>query len=286
MKVFKDHKVQSVFDELGFVVLPLKHTVVEALREGFQRLFDSKDHAAPFFASTDVDSSVYRVQGDALIRSCIEQSSLLDRLCGYLPYFSSFVVKQAEAKGDSRVDLHADWSLFDEAQAQALSLWIPLQDVNAHNGCMHVLPGSHRWSDHNRGVRAPGFSRKLASSYAWSELHAISMQIGQVLCYQNGLWHGSPGNTSPCVRAAALLPMVPVGQMPTLYYRPRWWPWAPVQSFRLEGDFFHHYDKWSKPLGLSRVGLQRVARNPNKRRAGERFPPIKCAVDAAYFTRS
>lgn len=284
MKAFKDHRVQSVFDDLGFVVLPLEASVVEAIRTGFADLFSNEDGNAPFFASTDVSRPDFRELGDALIRMHLQESSLLQRFCQYRPYFSSFVVKQGEERGDSRVDVHADWSLFDESRAQALSLWIPLQDVDASNGCMHVLPGSHRWSGKDRGVRAPGFSRKKASSYAWSDLCPVAMRFGQVLCYQNGLWHGSPSNRTSEVRAAALLPMLPEGFSPTLYYRPRWWPWARIQAFRLEGDFFHHYDKWSRPTALHRMGSSRAQKAQSESLSGVRFPSINCVEDAAYFT--
>ena len=43
--------------------------------------------------------------------------------------------------------LHQDCNVVDEKKFTSLAIWCPLIDVDEHNGCLQVLPGSHQWFD-------------------------------------------------------------------------------------------------------------------------------------------
>jgi len=45
-------------------------------------------------------------------------------------------------------DWHQDFPYWPMVQPGPMSIWIPMQDVDWENGCMHFVPGSHDWDVH------------------------------------------------------------------------------------------------------------------------------------------
>lgn len=45
-------------------------------------------------------------------------------------------------------DWHQDYPYWPMNEPGAMSIWIPMQDVDWENGCMHFVPGSHLWKQH------------------------------------------------------------------------------------------------------------------------------------------
>jgi ectoine hydroxylase-related dioxygenase (phytanoyl-CoA dioxygenase family) len=43
-------------------------------------------------------------------------------------------------------DWHQDFPYWAIKEPGAMSVWIPMQDVDWENGCMHFVPGSHEWN--------------------------------------------------------------------------------------------------------------------------------------------
>ena len=97
-----------------------------------------------------------------------------------------------------------------------VSAWIPLDDADEENGCMWMVPGSHKWGDQ---------SKFLASRYDLVDLHEFNqvgqgfnvpdgsevkevvavpwpVKRGEVSFHHSLTWHGSPTNKSPRPRRA------------------------------------------------------------------------------------
>ncbi len=244
--VFSDAAVQRAFQAYGFVVLPLfSESAADRLAAFFheQAIHDDR----PFYTSTDLRQREFRQLGDERIRGEVAQAGMERVAPGYEPFFASYIVKQPVSTGDSTVDLHADWSIHDETASDALTLWIPLQDVDEANGCMHVIPGSHRWVQRIRGVGIPEPYRRHRPLLGWADLHPIPMKKGEVLFYHNALLHASPPNTTNSARLACLVACHPADTTPVLYYQRFWRLRTPVQRYGLSREFFATYDKRSKP---------------------------------------
>jgi hypothetical protein len=253
--LFHDPALQRAFEENGFAVLPFfKAEALNRLRVFFEAQAIRESRA--FYTSTDLDRRDFRLAGDALIREELAQAGMDRLVSGYEPFFASYIVKQPVSAGDSTVDLHADWSIQDETRHQALTLWFPLQDVDADNGCMHVIPGSHRKVQRIRGVGIPEPYRAYRSLVSFRDLHPLPMKVGEVLCYHNALLHASPPNTTALPRLACLVACHPRGVQPLLYYQRFWRLRSPVQRYALNPEFLATYDKRSRPERLKFLGAE------------------------------
>jgi ectoine hydroxylase-related dioxygenase (phytanoyl-CoA dioxygenase family) len=94
-----------------------------------------------------------------------------------------------------------------EPKDQQVTAWIALDDVDADNGCMSMVPGSHLWGNHIE------YLNKLKSFDAMPREyfgHAVEVRLcpvakGQVHFHHSLTWHGSHANTSGRPRRAIAL---------------------------------------------------------------------------------
>lgn len=112
---------------------------------------------------------------------------------------------------------HQDYAYWTWTKPMAhLTCWMALDDVDAGNGCVHYIPGSHRWGlidrpelagdmDAIRGALDPeqlaGFERRVP----------VEMQAGRASFHHPLLLHGSYGNRSDRPRRATLVNMLADG---------------------------------------------------------------------------
>ena len=96
-----------------------------------------------------------------------------------------------------------------------VSAWIPLDDADEENGCMWMVPGSHKWGDQIDFLRTQnhldqrkdfgeiqGFTPPAGSSV--EEVRAVPWPVkkGEVSFHHSLAWHGSPFNRSGRPRRA------------------------------------------------------------------------------------
>jgi hypothetical protein len=105
------------------------------------------------------------------------------------------------ASPDSALGPHQDYSIVDERRHRSLYFWIPLVDVDARNGTMHVVPGSHRFGN---DVRARSVPAKFSSLEDLIEAHAVEIRAsaGELLITDGAVVHFSPPNRGSATRVA------------------------------------------------------------------------------------
>ena len=87
-----------------------------------------------------------------------------------------------------------------------MSTWIPLVDANEENGCLWVVPGSHR-----DGVREHGkYGGQCPTSMGPADMEAegaipCPVKAGSILLFSSYLWHHSKGNGTDQVRRAFIV---------------------------------------------------------------------------------
>ncbi len=88
-----------------------------------------------------------------------------------------------------------------------MSIWMPLQDANEANGCMRVVPGSHRWGLQDYEVMDYGACVRKLTPEEYANEHAIPVPLpaGSVLLFHGLLWHHSKGNQTDRVRRAFIV---------------------------------------------------------------------------------
>eukprot|EP00947_MAST-08B_sp_MAST-8B-sp1_P006032 g6032.t1 len=141
--------------------------------------------------------------------------------------------------------LHQDEYYIPTRDRSLTAVWIPLVDVDEHNGCLHVVPESHR-----TGYFYPfNNERRSCTSFDRRKLRAVRMRRGSALIFNGYLIHGSMNKTYDGPRPVF-----------TAHYANAWSivPWMGKKDMR-EGMFVvcgrDPYEGKAKPPGTCRVGI-------------------------------
>ena len=81
-----------------------------------------------------------------------------------------------------------------------LSLWIPLVDVDEVNGCLQMMPGSHRWGLLPTMSDGGGHLQPREDIEERGQGVAVTMAAGDVLAFHNLTFHRSTMNRSDAIR--------------------------------------------------------------------------------------
>ncbi|MBD2844202.1 phytanoyl-CoA dioxygenase family protein [Paenibacillus sp. IB182496] len=113
---------------------------------------------------------------------------------------------------------HQDHPLWPVVQpAELVSAWVALDDAIIDNGCMWMVPGSHKWGDQQRHLAADEHFRpvhkrpELLPPEARVEAVPFEIKKGQVGYHHCLTWHGSPHNRSSLDRRAIAVHYMPDG---------------------------------------------------------------------------
>jgi ectoine hydroxylase-related dioxygenase (phytanoyl-CoA dioxygenase family) len=105
---------------------------------------------------------------------------------------------------------HQDYSYWTRTVPQAhISCWIGLDDSTRENGCLHYVPGSHRWPLLPRTALADNMEAVLDVLDAEQRKNfrpvAIELRAGEASFHHAMLLHGSYANCSPRPRRALVM---------------------------------------------------------------------------------
>ena len=93
-----------------------------------------------------------------------------------------------------------------------ISVWIPLVDVDERNGCLHLVPGSHRWGLLGGARDSERVVRMFEDVEQRGTPAVLPMRRGDVLAFSNLTCHASTVNTTNQMRwSIDLRYMVPEG---------------------------------------------------------------------------
>lgn len=115
---------------------------------------------------------------------------------------------------DSRASpWHQDLPYWPMNEAGALSCWLALDDVDATNGCMHFVPGSHTWGKLEPiSLVNPQDMRTLVDP-AGKDFTPVAAPVPAGSCtFHDGLtWHYAPPNRGAAPRRALVIIYMPDG---------------------------------------------------------------------------
>ncbi|WP_184174543.1 phytanoyl-CoA dioxygenase family protein [Rhabdobacter roseus] len=110
---------------------------------------------------------------------------------------------------------HQDCYYFMLTPPQALTFWIPLEDVDPENGCLRYVKGSHRLGMRPHGRNATlGFSQAITDFGTPEDLAhevAVPAKVGDVLVHHGMTIHRAEANQSP-TRSRRVLGLVYFGE--------------------------------------------------------------------------
>ncbi|MDF2959583.1 MAG: phytanoyl-CoA dioxygenase [Paenibacillus sp.] len=108
---------------------------------------------------------------------------------------------------------HPAWPIIQPADL--VSAWVALDDATIDNGCMWMVPGSHKWGNHQKYMAStPDFmpyhkQPELLPEGASTEAVPFEIKKGQVGYHHCLTWHGSPHNRSERKRRAIAVHYMP-----------------------------------------------------------------------------
>jgi len=114
------------------------------------------------------------------------------------------------AKHGGVVAWHQDYSYWTRTKPmQHLTCWIGLDDATTENGCVHYIPGSHRWSLLPKTVLAGGMEaiKEILAPEQREQFtpFACELKAGEAVFHHPLTLHGSFANASPRPRRAVVI---------------------------------------------------------------------------------
>ena len=163
---------------------------------------------------TEIKGQMYSNIQDLGYDACVQIEEAILKICEesvkkhfkhYKIAACSFLVKGYGKNSDSR--LHQDWNIVDESINKSYVLWIPLIDVDIHNGCLQVLPQAHNWFNTIRSSNIDSIHLKF-NCLLDKFLVSLPMKVTDAAVYSVNLFHGSKENKRPNERPAVAITLV------------------------------------------------------------------------------
>jgi phytanoyl-CoA hydroxylase len=213
METTYSQQLKSSFDEDGYVFIP-GFLSQEESRELNQKL---SDFIAQIVPTMPPNHAFYEDNDD---RSSLKQ---LFRMADYDPFFEKLVngskfeemaevlLGEKVAKGNAEyfnkpagvgkpTPPHQDSYYFMITPPQAITFWIPLEDVDLENGCLRYIKGSHRAGMRPHGKnQILGFSQTITDFGTPDDLKnevALPAKAGDILVHHGMTIHRADGNKS------------------------------------------------------------------------------------------
>lgn len=260
MAIFRDADLQTQWERDGYVMIPLLEAeAVAALRAVYDKLHPQAPE--PGFYSTIFSESAEFKQ---------EVFAAADRWIGphverifrdYKKLGASFLAKQPGKAGE--MPIHQDWTSTDESRWRMLTMWIPLEDVDATHGALQVLPGSTRFSNALRAPTLPVIWRDVLHLLT-PRMRSMPMQAGHALIFDHSLLHSSHQHKGPEARIALAYGVTMADAELCYYYHDAKEPDAElIERYAVPDDFFmRHYEVSERPKDGKLTGKVRQNLDP------------------------
>lgn len=243
-RFFEDLELQKQFMSTGYVQVPMLSGTEIAYMLGAINKLCPEDSFNPHldkkyyitYHCTSLDKNlVYRRKAFDLIKDQFEP--YLKRLMPEYEILScNFFIKPPHT-GVLRI--HQNWPVLD-LDDTSITLWCPLQDVDAQNGTLHLVPGSHKILPHVESIDATfGFPyfRTFENELVEKYLKPMTLKAGEALIFDESLIHWTPANNSDSPRIAVQITAYPKDKTPVLYLCEKEHP-GRFEKFEISPEFY------------------------------------------------
>jgi hypothetical protein len=201
--LFKSIKNNTQFEKDGFVVI---HDFFETDQIARLKTIYSSLHLDNIktIYTNIIDRNPEENQEIARLLSNEFENNVDKHFCNYTLVGGVFLVKGVGENSASK--MHQDWNMVDESKYHSFGVWCPLIDVDETNGCIHVIPGSHKWFKSIRSHSMP--SVIIEFDEVKDSLKAVPLKKGDAVIFAHNLFHGSKPNTTIENRPAAYIGVI------------------------------------------------------------------------------
>lgn len=231
--MFNDNQKQADFERDGFITLPLlQQDEIEELQQLFDetRPEEIQGIYSNVHGNTEENNRIIDQRITEIFERRLEGMFKDSYIAG-----STFLVKGTGENSAST--LHQDWNNVDETRFDSLSIWCPLVDVDEQNGCLQVLPGSHRMFNTIRSITIPSVYLDFDEDIA-PYLRSVPVKAGTAVIYAHNLFHGSKPNYTDQVRVSVVTGVLPKKAQHLHYYKDKTRNDHTVEAFKIDRDFF------------------------------------------------
>ena len=199
------------YREQGYVIpdFRLPASIIQSIKDDFERLLVRY----PEFRQNCPALLTY----DTTFLNYARNPAILDMVAQILGediaiWNSSFFGKPA--RDGKRVPWHQDGRYWPIRPLASCSVWIAIDDSNTENGCLRIIPGSHRSRKLFKHENNPSDDLVLSLELMQSEFDEstavdIVLESGQISLHDVFLMHGSEPNTSGKPRRGMTLRFFP-----------------------------------------------------------------------------
>ena len=202
---------KTFFDDHGYAVVPSLFTAAETkfYRDHFMHLRHAGVYAGDMVADTQRESDplaryprmIHMHRWDPVSRAWLLDPRLSAHLTAFFDDVEPLAVqtmlyfKPPGARGQA---LHQDNYYLRVSPGTCIGAWLALDACDEANGCMRVVPGSHRWPIlcTQPADGDVSFTDATVPLPASREAVSVLMQPGDVLFFHGALVHGSLPNTT------------------------------------------------------------------------------------------
>jgi hypothetical protein len=245
--IWKEEGLATQFESAGYVVIDL---LSDSALAQLQKIYRAEDFPALeiFYSSSFLLDKQHK-------------ANISKRLCEVIDPFVEELFSNFKKLGavflikppgpNSNMPIHQDWTVVDETKFDSMTVWIPLQDTTEENGCIRVLPGSHRLS---MALRAPTLQDPLQDILPEAErmMQPLPMKAGQAFIFSHALLHASFPNLSTEPRIAVAYGAVHQEAQLMYYFREQ--AGEPLELLGVPEDFFLNYPApGQRPEGAVRI---------------------------------
>jgi ectoine hydroxylase-related dioxygenase (phytanoyl-CoA dioxygenase family) len=219
-----DRQQEGILLKDGCVVLDfLDQDELASVRQGVRRLGFGEDDDTGFpIPRSRLRISVSRATAEKKSEIFDELSPVLQRAADrFLREYTLLRIgifdKLPRGAG---IEVHQHTSIVDESRHRSLTIWLPLTDTSVEMGTLHVVKGSHEFTNHvrakNQGRDAFGrVSMRVMARHSTP----VALRARQAVLFDDRLLHWSPPNRSPLIRTALQLALVPEEAELVVYFR-------------------------------------------------------------------
>ena len=162
-------------------------------------------------APEDLVSKIFRLHRDPVFHKWITSDAVTSIAASVVGpnvdcFLSQFIFKNPGAWGQPwHQDSHYFFFGPQNGGRPIVGLWLAVTGATLENGCLHVIPGSHREPVHEHvDDRRPGanYGYREIVDFDFSSSVPVLMEPGDLLVFDSHLMHRSTDNVSSGIRAA------------------------------------------------------------------------------------
>jgi hypothetical protein len=215
----KNQELRRQIHEQGFSILNLiPEAAIQSLLDLFYDYHNLENEKGGVFFSIFSQNTDYRKAIHDKILNILQP--IIDPVFqNYKIVLNSFVIKVSGPESEFYV--HQDTTSLDESKYSALTLWIPLQDVNTENGCLGLVPYSKHFFSPYRSISFPAPYEGIRETIK-NYLKPIEMSKGDMLLFDNRTLHHSYRNLSGKPRISVICGLFPKEAQMLSYTKPKY----------------------------------------------------------------